>query len=124
MPELVTIAVYAEPLRAQFARMLLEREGIEHFLAEEHLSNLRRNIDGTRLQVGAGDAETAVRLLRAEGALKSKENAWENVKLEPFPQCGGTNVTYRTAYAIIALILCLPFWGKRYQCGTCGHCWK
>ncbi len=100
MPERVTIAVYAEPNRAQFARMLLEREGTEYFLAEEHLSSLRWNIGGTRLQVGAGDAETAVRLLRADRALTSEENVWEDMTLKSCPQCGGTHVVYRKVYAI------------------------
>ena len=125
MPELVTIAVYSEVQRSQFARMLLERESIPCFLADEHLANLGRYAfaGGVRLQVAAEHAGMAVKLLRAEGFLRAAEGA-DDAKPGFCPRCGGVNIFYRTAYAVIALMLFLPFWGKRYQCRTCGHSWK
>lgn len=129
MPELVTIAVYVDPIRAQFARMLLEREDIPCFLLGEHLTNQGRAAyapeGGVSVQVAVENAATAMRFLQAEGAVKADEAAWEGAKqLAPCPQCGSANVVCRTAYAILSLVLYLPFWGNRYQCRTCGHCWK
>lgn len=125
MPEQITIAVYSEVQRAQFARLLLEREGIPCFLADEYLTSLRRYsfTGGVRLQVAAKDAETAAQLLRTEGFLRAGEGT-DDAKPSACPRCGGANVVYRNAYAVIALVLFLPFWGKRYQCRTCGHSWK
>lgn len=129
MSELITIAVFDEDLKAQFARMLLEREGIPCFLADENLMAMRRSYalgaGGVRLQVRMDDAEVAFKLLESDpnfaSALEPIQAARPKVAC---PRCAGTTVAYRFWFRLLALTLYLPFWGKRYRCNVCGYGWK
>lgn len=64
-----TIASYTDPLEAQIARGLLQAEGIDARLDDEHaaLANWewRLAIGGSKLRVPVAQAESAQRVLRA-----------------------------------------------------------
>ena len=127
MPMLVTIAEIDDELKAHFVRSMLENEGIRCFLINEYLTKLGRNyepVGGVRLQVPQGDAESALRLLASEGERLGVRIPAEVKKPEFCPRCGGREVEYRKLYALFSQVLFLPFWGKRYRCGQCGHGWK
>ncbi len=64
-----TVASYHDPVQAQIARGLLQAEGIEAQLGDEHLAlanwEWRLAIGGTRLRVAQEDAARACEILRA-----------------------------------------------------------
>lgn len=67
-----TVATYADPLEAQIARGLLQAEGIDAHLGDEHaaLANWewRLAIGGTKLRVPEAQAERARAVLQAMDA--------------------------------------------------------
>jgi len=61
---LVTIREFGEMSEALLAQGCLDSAGIESFLADANIARLEwRVVRGVRLQVDAGDAETALDLL-------------------------------------------------------------
>lgn len=64
-----TVASYLDPIQAQIARGLLEAEGIQAHVGDEHLAlanwEWRLAIGGTRLRVAEDDATRARAILRA-----------------------------------------------------------
>ncbi|MGJ4730532.1 putative signal transducing protein [Luteimonas sp. SDU101] len=64
-----TVASYLDPIQAQIARGLLQSEGIEAQLGDEHLAlanwEWRLAIGGTRLRVAEADAARARAILQA-----------------------------------------------------------
>lgn len=67
-----TVASYLDPIEAQIARGLLQSEGIDAHVGDEHLSvanwEWRLAIGGTRVRVADADAERARAILRAMDA--------------------------------------------------------
>lgn len=63
----ISIASYSTPIEAHLARILLEDEGIEAIIADEHLGDTAggyiQAIGGIRLQVRASEAEAARAIL-------------------------------------------------------------
>ncbi|MFN0110089.1 MAG: putative signal transducing protein [Blastocatellia bacterium] len=76
-PELVTIATYTIPYKAQLAKGLLEANDIPAFAADEHLSSINwlyvNAIGGIRLQVTEDNAEQAKALLAMENEPLSED---------------------------------------------------
>jgi hypothetical protein len=63
-PELVTIRQFGDMTEALLAKGCLESAGIECFLTDLNVTRLEWPLSrGMRLQVNAGDAETAIALL-------------------------------------------------------------
>jgi len=69
---LVTVATFANPVQADFARAILEMDGIECRLIDETFSNVAPfysfAIGGVKLQVRESDAPRAVAALRRKEA--------------------------------------------------------
>lgn len=69
--KLVTVATYHEPIGAHLAKTKLESEGIECFLADEHIVRMYSWVSFAlghlKLQVKESDAEKAVAALGREG---------------------------------------------------------
>jgi len=65
--ELVTIRQFGDMSEALLAKGCLESAGIECFLADANMARLDWPVIGTRLQVSADDAETAVAMLEQSG---------------------------------------------------------
>jgi hypothetical protein len=64
---LVTVAQFSSGMEAQLARTKLESEGIEAYLADEHMMSINPMYDfalgGVRLQTKSTDAEKALKIL-------------------------------------------------------------
>ncbi len=73
--DLVTIATYDVPLRAEVERLLLEDEGIPTFLADDNVVKtnwfLSNAVGGAKLQVAASQAERATKILEAHRASRT-----------------------------------------------------
>ncbi|NLW96241.1 MAG: DUF2007 domain-containing protein [Xanthomonadaceae bacterium] len=65
----IVVASYTDPVQAQIARGLLQAEGIEAHLGDEHLAlanwEWRLAIGGAKLRVAAADAPRARKILQA-----------------------------------------------------------
>ena len=95
MPELVTIAVYVDPIRAQFARMLLEREDIPCFLLGEHLTNQGR---AAYAPEGGVSVQVAVENVVALRALEHEREA----EVAPADVVGETPYSWANAATCLA----------------------
>ena len=79
--DLVTVARYVVPWQADLARTLLESEGIEVFLADEHMARTdpyhSALVGGVRLMVRGSAADRAVELISAaeDGRLEPAREA-------------------------------------------------
>ena len=80
--DLVTVATFVNPVQADFARSILEMEGIECWLIDETLSNVVPGvglaIGGVKLQVRESDAPRAVAALRRKEATGKEGRADED----------------------------------------------
>jgi hypothetical protein len=67
MGDLVTIATYDLPAKAEVERLVLEQEGIQTYLADDNMVRLdwflSNAIGGAKLQVAEADAARAVEIL-------------------------------------------------------------
>ena len=62
---LVTVASFSTALHAHLARLRVEAEGIQCFIADEHIVGaFGAAVGGVKLQVEADDAERATAILR------------------------------------------------------------
>lgn len=75
--DLVTIAVFLTPNRADFARSVLEANGIRTFLRGDNLATVAPHIGlidhGVQVQVAQEDADRARDVLQAESDLDAEE---------------------------------------------------
>jgi hypothetical protein len=131
-----TVWTFRDILDAQAAASLLEAEGIECVLANEHLIGMAWTystaVGGVQLQVAPDRAEEALALLGAdesgtlaevEAALPAREGD------DACPRCGSDDVTIVrwSRYAVAAmLVVPLPLfiWRTRVKCRRCGNEWK
>jgi hypothetical protein len=64
---LVTVMQFSSGMEAQLARTKLESEGIEAYVADEHMMSINPMYDfalgGVRLQTKSSDAEKALKIL-------------------------------------------------------------
>ena len=141
MSEFITIAVYADELKAQLARGALEQADIPCFLADEYLAALRwvyAPVGGLHLKIAEEDIEKAVTILLGTGTNRSEfEEAGlrvaeaEEARATATPEgvcpcCGGTDITggNKLLALVFLLVAFLPYPGTRYRCKTCWHRWK
>ena len=129
---LVVVATYPDAIQANIAKGLLESEGIDVVLRDEHLVTanwmLSNALGGVRLMVPISSADDANRLLqqasRGELALDDEESALL------CPECGSGRITagsrsWRVAFAALMLLnLPLPYTRASMSCLACGHRWK
>jgi len=69
---LVTVAQFSSGMEAQLARTKLESEGIEAYVADEHMMSINPMYDfalgGVRLQTKSSEAERALKILNNSSA--------------------------------------------------------
>lgn len=131
-----TVLTFRDILDAQAAAALLEAEGIECVLANEHLIGMAWTystaVGGVELQVAPDRAEEAMALLGADvsGALAEIEAASPaRPGDDACPRCGSDNLTtVRWARYAVAAMLVVPLplfiWRTRVKCRKCGNEWK
>lgn len=140
---LVTVASYTYPLEAHLARTKLESEGIEAFVADEHMVQANwlysLAIGGVRLQVKESGAELALSILNSNTESTSEELSTSTYAVnEHCPKCNSTYIQYKTFsqrfvflfWLLSTLIfgntggLTLPFLKRKWKCHHCGYEWK
>jgi len=136
LDRLVTIASFNSLGEAYVARSILTAEGIDCYLADEHIVGLNWfysiAVGGVKLRVRAGDAKTALLLIRSKPV---SPEAFEDVagKFEEImcPKCHSTDVTLDFAMGWGCLLIVIwwlftipPFLIKRWRCKTCGYRWR
>jgi DNA-directed RNA polymerase subunit RPC12/RpoP len=134
---LITIATFGEPLEANLAKIRLQSEGIDCFLAGEHfvathwlLSNADR---GIKLQVKESDAKRALEIFET-GQKPNREvtpQDWPSESTDlRCPKCSSEDIEYekfsRKVFflSILFLRFPLPLPKRTYRCKSCGHVWK
>jgi DNA-directed RNA polymerase subunit RPC12/RpoP len=129
---LIVIAAYPDATQAHVAKGLLESEGIEAMLRDEHLVTanwmLSNALGGVRLMVPQSREAAARRLLqqasRGEFALDDADE-----ETPQCPHCGARNAVAdnpgrRLAFAALMFLnVPLPFARTSLRCRLCGHRW-
>jgi hypothetical protein len=128
----IVVAAYPDATQAHVAKGLLESEGIDAVLRDEHLVTanwmLSNALGGVRLMVPQAREVEARRLLQqaARGELALDDLEEDTPKC---PKCGACNASAdnpsrRLAFAaLIFLNVPLPFARTRLRCRLCGHRW-
>jgi hypothetical protein len=127
----VTVATFSSSPQAHLARLKLESEGIDCFLVDENIVAmdwlLAGAVRGIKLQVPAGRAEEARKLLGEKAAEPTDPSAdWTH----QCPECGSGD-TYQPRFSrkwfflsLLLLGLPLPGLARTRVCARCGHEWK
>ena len=137
MPEeLATIARFRDPATAHFHRARLELEGVDAFVADEHLVNLgsfySSAIGGVKLIVRKSDVERAVAVLQegAKAAEPSVGEETESSRALSCPACNSLDVR-RGAPTLLATLAAAFFLGipllfrrRGWRCNSCGQRWN
>jgi len=140
--KLVTIANFAfgpDPVSAaELARIKLEAEGIECFLAGENFIAtywlLSGADNGIKLQVRESEAKKAMEVLghheRVNIEEKEQQDSISEEEILKCPKCGSEDIEYerfsRKMFYLSVLLFRfpVPFLKKRYRCNKCHHKWK
>ena len=133
--KLITIARFNEPLQAELAKIKLDVEGINCFLAGENFVGtywLLANAEGgVKLQVKETDAEKALEIIEHNQPTEAAEdNLPEETADLRCPKCNSEDVEYEQFsrklffLSILLLRFPLPFLKKSYKCNNCGYGWK
>ncbi len=134
--DLVPIRFYDDPLEAHMARCLLENEGIEAFVHDEHIIGLNRMfsyaLGGIKLKVPEGSKEDALRILEV-----TEHRPFLDEEERPIhcPQCGSEALTNgvsrpRTTSGVFHWALALLFsvyplsLDRSMRCDSCGHLFR
>ena len=133
----VTVATFWDPPAAHIARLKLDSEGIECFLADENIvatNWLTANaVGGVKLQVRVADARQAAGVLRrarvaaASAARDGEEPLFDGQVL--CPRCGSGDlhrVRLDRRLSLLWVLLLgapLPMFRKRTRCAGCGSEW-
>jgi len=134
--DLVPIRFYDDPLEAHMARCLLENEGIEAFVHDEHIIGLNRMfsyaLGGIKLKVPEGSKSDAIRILT-----ESEHRPFLDEDELPIrcPKCGSQALTNgvsrpRTTSGILHWAVALLFsvyplsLDRSMRCDKCGHFFK
>ena len=132
-----TIANYPDLVSAQLAQSLLEAEGIESSIPDEHLAGvdwrMSTALHGIRLQVGPDDAEEATALLN-DGQAVDRSEIVPPEREDLCPSCGSDAIgparwrrRLKAATMLFpVLFLVLPIFlavQPTLVCGACGHRW-
>jgi len=137
---LVTVASFDRGIDAHMARACLKQEGIECYLADEHVVSLGPHysnvIGGVKLQVKQADVPTAVELLQEShylsppGERRATQAAGQTAPASVrCPECGSKDARLGNLWAMRFLAL-LTFVGPgtslrtKYTCKACGWQWQ
>ena len=137
-----TVVSYPDLISAQLAQSLLSAEGIDSTIPEENFAGIdwrwSTALQGIRLQVDDGDADSALALLSLRPGLLPDEYEAEvhtADEQQRCPQCGsdlmGSQRWRRRGKALTMLVPVLLFvwplilaFGPRYECTQCGRLWR
>lgn len=138
--EKVIIASFSYVHEAQIVKSLLEAEGIQAFIKNEHIATqnwLYTNAVGeVQLEVAAEHAEVAKKLIEKAYTLheiqKEAEPANERTqeKTDLCPKCESDRIEYevtgKPGIFVSWIVTGAPIYilGKRLRCQECGHDWK
>lgn len=134
--DLVSIRFYDDPLEAHMARCLLENEGIEAFVHDEHIIGLNRMfsyaLGGIKLKVPEGSKADALRILEV-----TEHRPYLDEEEQPIrcPKCGSEELTNgvsrpRTTNGMFHWALALLFsvypisLDRSMRCDSCGHLFR
>ncbi|MCB0759181.1 MAG: DUF2007 domain-containing protein [Flavobacteriales bacterium] len=134
--DLVPIRFYDDPMEAHLARCLLENEGIEAFVHDEHIIGLNRMfsyaLGGIKLKVPEGSKAEAIRILNV-----TEQRPFLDEEEQPIccPKCGSEELTNgvsrpRTTSGILHWAVALLFsvyplaMDRSMRCNLCGHLFR
>lgn len=130
----LVVGVFEDELDASLARMALQNEGIESFIADANTINtysLYSNLlGGVKLMVRSSDFEQAKELLEKEPPSGIVEGEHFGDDKFQCPKCGSGDVevpgvSKKWAYlSIILLGFPLLFTCRKYSCNSCGNIWE
>jgi hypothetical protein len=131
----VAVAAYSGPVEAHLARCRLEAEGIEAFVADEHIVSLQwlysAAVGGAKVQVRLRDAARARTLLAAPAPRRSRSALFvtDDLAAPRCPRCGSLEIEERFARRLSfasALLLGFPLLAGRgrARCRACGRRWR
>jgi predicted Zn-ribbon and HTH transcriptional regulator len=128
------VAAYGNPIEAHLTRCRLEAEGIEAFVADEHIVAVQwlysAAVGGVKVRVRARDWEQARRvLLTTARRSRSARFITDDLHAPRCPRCGSLEVQKRFArrltFASAMLFgFPLPLLRRRARCKTCGARWR
>jgi predicted Zn-ribbon and HTH transcriptional regulator len=144
---IVTIATFSYPTEAHLYKTKLESEGIDAFVADEHMVQANwlysLAIGGVRLQVKESEAEEALSILRGISTNAHEETPAAETGEDRCPKCNSTNIQYQRFSSLAIFIFwfisnltigtimaspgggfTLPFLKRKWKCHTCGYEWK
>jgi hypothetical protein len=131
---LVTVARFVDPPSAHLARGLLEANGIDAFVFNEHYVGMdwlhSQAIGGVELRVAAEDAEQARALIEnPPSAPETIFAADEDRREGDCPRCGAAEVRrdrldHRLRALSLGLGVPLAAGGFRFRCVRCGEVWR
>jgi hypothetical protein len=131
----VAVAACARPVEAHLARCRLEAEGIEAFVADEHIVSLQwlysAAVGGVKVQVRLRDAARARAILAAPAPRRSRSAGFvtDDLSAPRCPRCGSLEIEERFARRLSfasALLLGFPLLipRGRARCRSCGRRWR
>jgi len=127
----VTVARYSFPYEASIARAMLEAEGIDARIADEHTINMQwlysDALGGIRLQVPAHYVDWATELLGEDFSEQVEQEAGSSTESHlRCPECGSDDLVPHTlgrkpAFMVFALLgFPLFFYRHTERCQNCG----
>lgn len=131
--DLVAVRFYDDPMEAHLGRCLLQNEGIEAYVNDEHFIGLNRALSvalgGVKLKVAATDKEQALLILRETEKRPYLDEEEKPIKC---PACGSEELTNgvskpRSGNGIFHWALALLFSvypisiDRSMRCDRCGH---
>lgn len=131
----MAVAACARPIEAHLLRCRLEAEGVEAFVADEHIVSLQwlysAAVGGVKVQVHARDAEHARAILEASRPQRSDSARFvtDDLRAPRCPDCGSLEVQQRfsrrvTFASSLLLGFPLPWRVRRSRCRSCGARWR
>ncbi|MDY6863730.1 MAG: DUF2007 domain-containing protein [Thermodesulfobacteriota bacterium] len=135
--KLITVATFSQAIEAHLSKIRLESEGIECFIADEHVVAinwfLSNAVGGVKLKVKELDAERAAEILRQEPVATDFKETKVNEGYYDEPQCpfcSSLNIYYEkfsrrlVFISILFLGFPFPFLKRQWRCRECGYKWK
>lgn len=120
---IVKLTTCHNSFEANMIKDLLENEGIECFLTNEHMTNLKPGHNrmlgaGIQIMINASDGKSAVELISQQGAEKI---ACPNCSSENITVGHGINKLKKIGIVILSLMFAIPFHNMHttYFCKQC-----
>lgn len=132
----MTVAAFSQPVEAHLARGRLECEGIECFIADEHIVGIdwlySAAVGGVKLKVRREERERAVALLETARRPHTRSHDFLTADLDAprCPGCGSLRIDRARVSRPLAVVswlligIPLPFLRRRSRCLSCGLRWR